>query len=149
VTWLFTLLAMTVIAVVAGVVTGRIGGGGMDAPASSLPFRGLPGEDVAPGDLETLRFSPALRGYRMDEVDQVLDRLGSELRRRDDEIARLRERLAGQPESFSEPHPADHQATPSGPEWSAPERSEPERPERLGPEPADAESAGRQLPGRS
>jgi DivIVA domain-containing protein len=124
VTWLFTLLAMTVIAVVAGVVTGRIGGGGMDAPASSLPFRGLPPEDVAPADLETLRFSPALRGYRMDEVDQVLDRLGSELRRRDDEIAALRDRLAGAPD------PGDQH--------------------ELGePEPADVEPGGRQLPGRS
>jgi DivIVA domain-containing protein len=89
VTLLFILLAMAVVAVIAGLVTGRIAGG-MDAPESSLPFRGLPPEGVGPIDLETLRFSSALRGYRMDEVDQVLDRLGEELYRRDDEIARLR-----------------------------------------------------------
>ena len=87
-TWLFTLLAMAVVAVVAGLATGRISGG-MEAPASSLPFRGLPPEAVRPADLDTLRFSPALRGYRMDEVDLVIDRLGDELRRRDEEIARL------------------------------------------------------------
>jgi uncharacterized protein YciI len=35
-----------------------------------------------------------LRGYRMDEVDDVLDRLTEELRRRDEEIAELRARSA-------------------------------------------------------
>jgi DivIVA domain-containing protein len=99
VTWLFLLLAMSVIAVVAAVVTGRIGGG-MDAPVSGLPFRGLPPDNLRPGDLETLRFSPALRGYRMDEVDQVLDRLSTELRRRDDEIARLDGQLSALQQPF-------------------------------------------------
>jgi DivIVA domain-containing protein len=94
VTWLFTVLAMAVIALVAGVVTGVIGGG-MDAPEPSSPFRGLPPEGIVPGDLETLRFSAVVRGYRMDEVDQVLDRVAEELRRRDDEIARLRSALGG------------------------------------------------------
>jgi DivIVA domain-containing protein len=102
VTWLFLLLAMSVIAVVAAVVTGRIGGG-LDAPVSSLPFRGLPPDGVTPGDLETLRFSPALRGYRMDEVDQVLDRLGVELHRRDAEIAQLSGQLAALQQPFGEP----------------------------------------------
>jgi DivIVA domain-containing protein len=44
--------------------------------------------------LDRVRFSPALRGYRMDEVDDVLDRVTEELRVRDAEIARLREELA-------------------------------------------------------
>jgi DivIVA domain-containing protein len=85
-------MAMAVIAVVAGVVTGRIGGG-MEAPESSLPFRGLPPDGVIPEDLEALRFTPALRGYRMHQVDEVLDQLTRELRDRDDEIARLRAAL--------------------------------------------------------
>lgn len=92
-TWLFTLLAMAVIALVAGVVTGRIAGS-MEPPASSLPFRGLPPGDVDPADLEQLRFDAALRGYRMSQVDGVLDRLCTELRRRDDEIAALRTDLS-------------------------------------------------------
>ncbi|HEY6793492.1 MAG TPA: DivIVA domain-containing protein [Kineosporiaceae bacterium] len=95
-TWLFTLLAMAVIALVAGVVTGRISGG-MDAPESSLPFRGLPPDGVVPEDVEALRFTPALRGYRMNQVDEVLDRLGQELRWRDDEIGRLRAALDLEP----------------------------------------------------
>ena len=94
-TWLFLLLAMAVIALAAGVVTGRISGG-MDAPESSSPFRGLPADDVRAEDVEALRFTPALRGYRMGEVDDVLDRLVHELGRRDEEIARLRATLRGE-----------------------------------------------------
>ena len=94
-TWLFTLLAVAVIAVAAGVVTGRISGGMAPAPSSS-PFRGLPPEGFVPADLEGLRFTPVLRGYRMDEVDQVLDQVGDQLRRRDAEIDRLNALLRGE-----------------------------------------------------
>ena len=94
-TWLFTLLAVAVIAVAAGVVTGRISGGMAPAPSSS-PFRGLPPEGFVPADLEGLRFTPVLRGYRMDEVDQVLDQVGDQLRRRDAEIDRLSALLRGE-----------------------------------------------------
>jgi DivIVA domain-containing protein len=98
VTLLLTLLIMAVVAVVAAVAAGRIAGG-LDAPASSLPGRGLPEGPVDVEALDRVRFSPALRGYRMDEVDDVLDRLSDELRRRDDEIAWLRARAAGHPQS--------------------------------------------------
>ena len=98
-TWLFIVLAMAVIALVAGVVTGRISGG-MDAPEPSSPFRPLP-SGAGPDDVDGLRFSPALRGYRMDEVDRVLDQVVVELRHRDGEIARLQAVLRG------EPYPAD------------------------------------------
>jgi DivIVA domain-containing protein len=89
VTWLFTLLGMAVIALGAALVTGRISGS-MDAPTPSVPFQALPADGVGAGDLATLRFTPVLRGYKMAEVDQVLDRLSDELARRDEEIARLR-----------------------------------------------------------
>ncbi|MDQ1290109.1 MAG: hypothetical protein QG622_3675 [Actinomycetota bacterium] len=87
-TWLFLLLAMVVLALAVGVVTGRISGA-MRPPETSLSFRGLP-EDVVPEALGTLRFDAALRGYRMEQVDAVIDRLVDELRRRDEEIALLR-----------------------------------------------------------
>jgi DivIVA domain-containing protein len=96
VTWLFTLLAIAVIALAAGVITGRIGGG-MDAAPTSSPFRDLPPDGVVADDLDALRFTPALRGYRMDEVDRVLDQLSVELRRRDEEIARLQAQVRGEP----------------------------------------------------
>jgi DivIVA domain-containing protein len=39
-----------------------------------------------------VRFAIGLRGYRMDQVDDVLDRLGRELAARDDRIAALEQR---------------------------------------------------------
>jgi DivIVA domain-containing protein len=92
VTLLLTLLIMAVLALVVAVATGRIVGG-LDRPASSLPGKGLPSTPISVDDLERVRFSPALRGYRMDEVDDVLDRVTEEVRRRDEEIAELRARL--------------------------------------------------------
>jgi DivIVA domain-containing protein len=89
VTLLLTLLILAVVGLVAAVAAGRITGG-LDEPASSLPGRGLPEGRVGVPDLERVRFSPALRGYRMDEVDDVLDRLTEELQLRDEEIAELR-----------------------------------------------------------
>ncbi len=93
VTLLLTLLIMAVVAVVAAVAAGRIAGG-LDAPASSLPGRGLPDGPVEAAALDRVRFSPALRGYRMDEVDDVLDRVTEELRHSEEELARLRAETA-------------------------------------------------------
>jgi DivIVA domain-containing protein len=100
VTLLLTLLILAVVGLVAAVAAGRIAGG-LDEPSSSLPGRGLPAGRVEVGDLERVRFSPALRGYRMDEVDDVLDRLTEELELRDEEIAELRRALG---------HTARHEA---------------------------------------
>ena len=47
-----------------------------------------------PEDVDALRFSLGLRGYRMDEVDLVLDRLRDELSARDLRIAELEASLA-------------------------------------------------------
>jgi DivIVA domain-containing protein len=93
VTLLLTLLILAVVGLVAAVAAGRIAGG-LDEPSSSLPGRGLPAGRVGVGDLERVRFSPALRGYRMDEVDDVLDRLTEELELREEEIAELRRALS-------------------------------------------------------
>lgn len=102
-TLLFTLLTLLVIGVVAAVAAGSIRGG-LDAAATSLPARGLPTGPVSPDDVENLRFSPALRGYRMEEVDAVLDRLTEELRARDEQIAQLRgERDPGSTGDYAHP----------------------------------------------
>ena len=59
-----------------------------DAPPDradlALPDRAMDADDVA-----TVRFSMALRGYRMDEVDAVLARLAAELAERDRRLAEL------------------------------------------------------------
>jgi DivIVA domain-containing protein len=85
----FTLLVVLVLGLVVAVALGWIGGG-LEPPTSSLPPWGLPEGAVRANDLDRVRFAPALRGYRMDQVDATLDRLAGELARRDTEIARLR-----------------------------------------------------------
>ncbi len=87
-TFVFVPLTIVLLGLIAAVAVGRIGGG-LGRPVSSLPSRGLAPGEVAPDDLERVRFSPALRGYRMDEVDAVLDRLAAELAQRDEQIEQL------------------------------------------------------------
>lgn len=54
----------------------------------------LPSRDVAADDVRELRFPQAVRGYRMAEVDWVLDRLATELDRVAAERDELRARIA-------------------------------------------------------
>ncbi|WP_228981880.1 DivIVA domain-containing protein [Streptomyces sp. DH12] len=50
---------------------------------------------VSRADIEALRLPMAARGYRMLDVDEVLDRLAAELAERDARIAELESALAG------------------------------------------------------
>jgi DivIVA domain-containing protein len=72
--------------------------GGFEEPPANLPPVLLPGR-AGPGDVEQVRFSLGLRGYRMDQVDQVLDELRDQLAARDAELAELRVRLAAREQS--------------------------------------------------
>jgi DivIVA domain-containing protein len=64
----------------------------------------LPDDRPATGaDLRALRLSVVLRGYRMDEVDWVLDRLAEQVDARDREIARLRSVLHVEPVGVAGP----------------------------------------------
>ena len=88
-TLVLVLLVLAVAAAAAGVATGRVRGG--MAPATTThPYVGLPAGTVRPEDVDAVRFSVGLRGYRMDEVDAVLARLREELRERDEELAAWR-----------------------------------------------------------
>jgi DivIVA domain-containing protein len=53
----------------------------------------LPAGQFEAKDVDGLRFAPALRGYRMDQVDEAIDRLTDELKRREDQIDQLRSEL--------------------------------------------------------
>ncbi|WP_026555609.1 DivIVA domain-containing protein [Arthrobacter sp. 35W] len=61
---------------------------GYTEPVANLPPVLLPHHPV-PEDVDHLRFSLGLRGYRMDQVDEVLDRLRDELAAKDARIASL------------------------------------------------------------
>lgn len=91
-TLLFTLLTLAVLGVIAAVAVGKIAGG-LEEPSTSLAARGLPEGPATPEAVNAVRFSPALRGYRMEEVDAVLDRLSGELARRDRQILQLGQEL--------------------------------------------------------
>ena len=61
---------------------------GFDQPVANLPPVLLPAE-AEPSDVDRLRFAVGLRGYRMDQVDQVLDELRDQLAAKDRRIAEL------------------------------------------------------------
>ncbi|WP_026550587.1 DivIVA domain-containing protein [Arthrobacter sp. Br18] len=70
---------------------------GLVEPVASLPPVLLPDRPTA-SDVDRVVFSLGLRGYRMDQVDQVLDRLAAALGERDAVIEHLTSGL-GEPEN--------------------------------------------------
>ena len=86
------LVILAVIGGIAVVAAGR-GGGLPDAEPERTPTGALPAGPVDRAGVDGLRFSLAVRGYRMDEVDAVLDRMVDELDRRGARILELESRL--------------------------------------------------------
>jgi DivIVA domain-containing protein len=75
-----------------GLSDGGLLDGGFEQPVANLPPVLLP-DEAAPADVDGVRFSLGLRGYRMDQVDQVLDELRDQLAAKHAEVERLRARL--------------------------------------------------------
>jgi DivIVA domain-containing protein len=75
---------------------------------------------VTPDDVRALRISPVFRGYRMSEVDWLLDQFALVLEERDAEIATLTERLA-------DPAPAEEEQGADGDAASPDDEEEPPR----------------------
>ncbi len=102
--WFLLISLVVVIAAITLAVVGSIEGDGSangargglaDAPVDRL-HEPLPSvRAVGRADVDSLRLPTAARGYRMQEVDDVLDRLGAELAERDARIAELESALAG------------------------------------------------------
>ncbi|AUH40791.1 DivIVA domain-containing protein [Streptomyces sp. CMB-StM0423] len=92
----FMLIAM--VAVVAA-VTVVLAGNGEEELTEPLPDRLHdplpPDRPLGRADIDALRLPVALRGYRMDDVDDALDRVAAELAERDARIAELEAALAG------------------------------------------------------
>lgn len=72
-------IVVLLIGLTAAALLGRIGGF-MTDPTSSQSFAGLPPGGLPAADLAHLRFDQAFRGYRMDQVDEVIDALCLRLR---------------------------------------------------------------------
>ncbi|WP_052594488.1 DivIVA domain-containing protein [Luteipulveratus mongoliensis] len=86
-------LLVVVIGLAAAAAIGRIPVTTMDEATSTTPFEDLPEGPVDADHIDGLRFDQSLRGYRMNQVDGVLDRVRDELLVRDREIERLRGEL--------------------------------------------------------
>ena len=103
-TLLLLLLILGVLGLVIAVAAGSISGGLGDA-AKSTPDPAPQGGPLTARDLEQVRFAPALRGYRMDQVEALLDRLRDQLARGEAEQCEAEQRAA-QPPAVEQP-PAD------------------------------------------
>jgi DivIVA domain-containing protein len=76
--WLFAILIVLAVGVMAVVAAGR--GAPLAEVYDDRPDAAVPADGpLRPEDLRRVRFSLALRGYRMSEVDALLDRLAGEL----------------------------------------------------------------------
>lgn len=93
--WFLLIAMVVVVAAVTLVVVGGDGGGLRDSEPDRL-YDPLP-EDrpLARADVDAVRLPVTVRGYRMNDVDDVLDRLSAELAERDARIAELEAALAG------------------------------------------------------
>lgn len=92
--WVVSALAVgAVLFGVAAVLTGRATGLA-EMPPDRTPLPLPPDRLTDADDLRAVRFDLAFRGYRMDQVDAVLDRVAGDLTARDAEISKLRLRLA-------------------------------------------------------
>ena len=77
-TWFFAVLTVLLMGAVAVVAAGA--GGSMAEVYDDRPDARVQAEGPLTGDdLRRLRFTTALRGYRMSEVDALLERLADEL----------------------------------------------------------------------
>jgi DivIVA domain-containing protein len=99
---MYWLQLVVIVALLAAVGWLAIGGGGhMSEPMPDRPDVALRGDGLlAREDVDRVRFSVGARGYRMDEVDDVLDRLANEIELRERRIAELEGRA---PESETSP----------------------------------------------
>jgi DivIVA domain-containing protein len=81
-TWFFAVLIVAVLGGIAVVAAGH--GGSMAEVYDDRPDARVPADGpLTASDLRRVRFSTALRGYRMSEVDALLDRLAAEIEQHD------------------------------------------------------------------
>ena len=82
------LIVILLIGLTTAAVMGKIGGFLADA-TSSQSFSGVPPGPISTDDIAQLHFDQALRGYRMDQVDEVIDALCVRVNDLESEVATL------------------------------------------------------------
>ena len=88
--WLALFVAVVVAVVTAAAVLGRVDGSLADA-TTTMSHVPLPDDQLTPDDIDELRFDTAMRGYRMSQVDAVIERMRREIGDLDDELSRARQ----------------------------------------------------------
>ncbi|MFC4032606.1 DivIVA domain-containing protein [Streptomyces polygonati] len=90
-------MLIALVVVVAAVAMAVLGDSGAlkDSDPDRLQDRLPPDRPLLRSDIDAVRLPVVVRGYRMLDVDEVLDRLGAELAERDARIAELETSLAG------------------------------------------------------
>jgi len=88
----YALVGIGVVIVIALLAVGRFGE--LPAPSHDRPPLDLPDGEIEASDIDAVRFAVGVRGYRMDEVDEVLDRVADDLASRDVRIDQLERELA-------------------------------------------------------
>ena len=76
--WVALVVAVILVGLTVAALFGRVDGSLAD-PTTSLSYSPLPDGPLAPQDVHDLRLATGLRGYRMEQVDEVIDRLTAEL----------------------------------------------------------------------
>jgi len=98
--WFIAVVIVAALGVAAVAAAGGLGGMAKE-PVRDVYRQDLPDDrPLAASDINGLRFGTALRGYAMDQVDDILDRLSREIAERDEVITQLR---ATQPAVSDEP----------------------------------------------
>lgn len=91
--WFFVALIAAILVTITLVAVGR--GDSLGPAYPDRHFLELPSDRaLTASDLDELRLGVALRGYRMDEVDDLLDRLAREIAERDAYVEALKRQLA-------------------------------------------------------
>lgn len=83
----FIVMAVVVVGGFVALLTGRLGYDPM-APATTTQSAPILSDDIAASEIPAIRFDTAMRGYRMDQVDAVLDRLQDRIEELEAERAR-------------------------------------------------------------
>ena len=103
--WLFVVVALLVIGVGVMLAVGRLDGELPETVPDRAPLALPDDRQLGRADVDGVKFAVGMRGYRMDEVDDVLDRLAAEVSQRDARITDLEERLAAR--GVPRPDPID------------------------------------------
>lgn len=98
--WFIAAVAVVALGVAAVVAAGGMGQMARD-PVRDTYAATLPDRPLSGGDLRELRFGVGLRGYAMDQVDALLDRLAAEVEARDARIAELSSAAQGAAAPFA------------------------------------------------